>query len=128
MHQFFFYCIGSLVRSSCFFVMIRRPPRSTRTDTLFPYTTLFRSVPACAGSELHPDGRGDLHRRLLHLRHLCLVLDGGRLGTARRRCDPRLAVGGHCGDTREGGESGGTGPYAAALLLDRKSTRLNSMP
>src|SRR3546814_20766934 len=29
---------------SCFFLMIRRPPRSTRTDTLFPYTTLFRSV------------------------------------------------------------------------------------
>src|SRR3546814_14124705 len=31
--------------SSCFvfFLMIRRPPRSTRTDTLFPYTTLFRS-------------------------------------------------------------------------------------
>src|SRR3546814_20047748 len=28
-----------------FFLMIRRPPRSTRTDTLFPYTTLFRSVP-----------------------------------------------------------------------------------
>src|SRR3546814_6606768 len=31
--------------------MIRRPPRSTRTDTLFPYTTLFRSVV--------PLGRGD---------------------------------------------------------------------
>src|SRR3546814_3147687 len=31
--------------SSCFFfLMIRRPPRSTRTDTLFPYTTLFRSL------------------------------------------------------------------------------------
>src|SRR3546814_16068615 len=31
---------------SCVFVlMIRRPPRSTRTDTLFPYTTLFRSSP-----------------------------------------------------------------------------------
>src|SRR3546814_6422584 len=37
-----------------FFLMIRRPPRSTRTDTLFPYTTLFRSkralpitLPAC---------------------------------------------------------------------------------
>src|SRR3546814_15619779 len=28
-----------------FFLMIRRPPRSTRTDTLFPYTTLFRSEP-----------------------------------------------------------------------------------
>src|SRR3546814_8433976 len=27
-----------------FFLMVRRPPRSTRTDTLFPYTTLFRSV------------------------------------------------------------------------------------
>src|SRR3546814_9518611 len=33
--------------------MIRRPPRSTRTDTLFPYTTLFRS-----------SGRGDLRLRL----------------------------------------------------------------
>src|SRR3546814_4319768 len=31
--------------SFCFFLlMIRRPPRSTRTDTLFPYTTLFRSI------------------------------------------------------------------------------------
>src|SRR3546814_10353921 len=29
--------------------MIRRPPRSTRTDTLFPYTTLFRSVPRGSG-------------------------------------------------------------------------------
>src|SRR3546814_14830352 len=29
-----------------FFLMIRRPPRSTRTDTLFPYTTLFRSIDA----------------------------------------------------------------------------------
>src|SRR3546814_11370068 len=29
--------------SRFFFLMIRRPPRSTRTDTLFPYTTLFRS-------------------------------------------------------------------------------------
>src|SRR3546814_19023008 len=28
-----------------FFLMIRRPPRSTRTDTLFPFTTLFRSRP-----------------------------------------------------------------------------------
>src|SRR3546814_20969170 len=37
----------------CFFLMIRRPPRSTRTYTLFPYTTLFRSTPPCSGwSEL----------------------------------------------------------------------------
>src|SRR3546814_12549578 len=33
-----------------FFLMIRRPPRSTRTDTLFPYTTLFRSAAAARGS------------------------------------------------------------------------------
>src|SRR3546814_11358700 len=32
--------------------MIRRPPRSTRTDTLFPYTTLFRS--AAAATSVHP--------------------------------------------------------------------------
>src|SRR3546814_10070799 len=32
-----------IIASMCFFLMIRRPPRSTRTDTLFPYTTLFRS-------------------------------------------------------------------------------------
>src|SRR3546814_12444728 len=30
--------------------MSRRPPRSTRTDTLFPYTTLFRSAPPVAGA------------------------------------------------------------------------------
>src|SRR3546814_4917047 len=34
--------------------MIRRPPRSTRTDTLFPYTTLFRSAPGHAGPGHHP--------------------------------------------------------------------------
>src|SRR3546814_1780737 len=33
-----------------FFLMLRRPPRSTRTDTLFPYTTLFRSF--CQGGSL----------------------------------------------------------------------------
>src|SRR3546814_2228546 len=36
-----------------FFVMIRRPPRSTRTDTLFPYTTLFRSRRRC-GCQANP--------------------------------------------------------------------------
>src|SRR3546814_1835192 len=35
-----------------FFLMIRRPPRSTRTDTLFPYTTLFRTP--CAAGCAHP--------------------------------------------------------------------------
>src|SRR3546814_4239925 len=57
--------------------MIRRPPRSTRTDTLFPYTTLFRSLALGAADpllrrahhlfprpELHPD-QADHHLRLL---------------------------------------------------------------
>src|SRR3546814_4335017 len=39
---------------SFFFLMIRRPPRSTRTDTLFPYTTLFRSPVRVAGDEIQP--------------------------------------------------------------------------
>src|SRR3546814_9201158 len=43
--------------------MIRRPPRSTRTDTLFPYTTLFRSE-AEVGREGHRRADGD-HRHLL---------------------------------------------------------------
>src|SRR3546814_15859180 len=33
-----------------FFLILRRPPRSTRTDTLFPYTTLFRSL-----AEIHEE-------------------------------------------------------------------------
>src|SRR3546814_15642733 len=40
-----------------FFLMIRRPPRSTRTDTLFPYTTLFRS-PGGDGLASRGIGRG----------------------------------------------------------------------
>src|SRR3546814_14179108 len=39
-----------------FFLMIRRPPRSTRTDTLFPYPTLFRS--SCDGPVDDRDGEG----------------------------------------------------------------------
>src|SRR3546814_2963667 len=39
--------------------MIRRPPRSTRTDTLFPYTTLFRSVPPRNRTGRHPVLRRD---------------------------------------------------------------------
>src|SRR3546814_4639260 len=54
--------------------MIRRPPRSTRTDTLFPYTTLFRSLEgegvAAAQHEVHADqeapGERDAHLVLVH--------------------------------------------------------------
>src|SRR3546814_8151801 len=46
-----------------FFLRIRRPPRSTRTDTLFPYTTLFRS--AAAGVDRSPAApRAAAHPRL----------------------------------------------------------------
>src|SRR3546814_5437059 len=47
--------------------MIRRPPRSTRTDTLFPYTTLFRSRPARRTRRGGRRGKGQGGRH-----HLCL--------------------------------------------------------
>src|SRR3546814_9791334 len=46
--------------------MIRRPPRSTRTDTLFPYTTLFRSIPfafTSGGGDVIPPAHA--HRKLI---------------------------------------------------------------
>src|SRR3546814_20119995 len=45
MVYFLFYlrCVLTNIYNYLFFLMIRRPPTATRTDTLFPYTTLFRS-------------------------------------------------------------------------------------
>src|SRR3546814_14574991 len=62
-----------------FFLMIRRPPRSTRTDTLFPYTTLFRSAPQChsAGG----NGVSDLPH----------ISDGSAAGARRKRRHPARA-------------------------------------
>src|SRR3546814_18113605 len=87
---------------SCFFffLIIRRPPRSTRTDTLFPYTTLCRS----GRLDESPDHRAP-HRRY----ERCLVREAGRMaGTGGRdegagpeggpgrtteiRCRPRRAA------------------------------------
>src|SRR3546814_4939470 len=45
--------------------MIRRPPRSTRTDTLFPYTTLFRSPPDMRQMRLAAARRAMQHQRLV---------------------------------------------------------------
>src|SRR3546814_5086469 len=45
------------------FLIIRRPPRSTRTDTLFPYTTLFRSVRSGAGHDASLRHASRLRRR-----------------------------------------------------------------
>src|SRR3546814_1899107 len=47
---------------SVVFLMIRRPPRSTRTDTLFPYTTLFRSTRAISNSVHTKPSRFDFQR------------------------------------------------------------------
>src|SRR3546814_21052528 len=78
-----------------FFLMIRRPPRSTRTDTLFPYTTLFRSwPPSRRGWFPAPCGlpRTDRIR--------------GRPGTGRSRVSARVAL-------VDGGEQG-----AVLVLVD----------
>src|SRR3546814_13924361 len=80
-----------------FFLMIRRPPRSTRTDTLFPYTTLFRS-----GTCRHGGAAGRDHDR----------------DRFRTRTRPATR-------SRRGGSVGRLHPVGPARP-DRKSTRLNS--
>src|SRR3546814_10255820 len=68
-----------------FFLMIRRPPRSTRTDTLFPYTTLFRSesVEICG------------ERKLFSAASVARAIGGKALGKLfardRERCGRRRA-------------------------------------
>src|SRR3546814_12727218 len=82
-----------------FFLMIRRPPRSTRTDTLFPYTTLFRSGERILIMGEDKDGKtGDLGA--------ILIKAGDTFNTI----------------------NGQSNSYFTAHLLapDRKSTRLNS--
>src|SRR3546814_13958441 len=60
--------------------MIRRPPRSTRTDTLFPYTTLFRSGARARGGVRRDPARRD---------------DGRRVGAAAPRMESRNRGRGH---------------------------------
>src|SRR3546814_8418109 len=53
-------------------LMIRRPPRSTRTDTLFPYTTLFRSGVTYASHDVmvaRPTGIGKKGRLAILMHH-----------------------------------------------------------
>src|SRR3546814_16945741 len=63
--RFFYSCMHLvLLFFVCFFfLMIRRPPRSTRTDTLFPYTTLFRSGGRARRAGTAGAGRGGRRRR-----------------------------------------------------------------
>src|SRR3546814_12119811 len=59
-----------------FFLMIRRPPRSTRTDTLFPYTTLFRSLtPRIRDEVLYADLRAILDSHRTNIDRACALLD-----------------------------------------------------
>src|SRR3546814_8200154 len=65
-----------------FFVMIRRPPRSTRTDTLFPYTPLFRSStrdtsgPGVVGADIFLERAQDVVGKIGKNAH-AVYLDGG---------------------------------------------------
>src|SRR3546814_20172771 len=79
--------------------MIRRPPRSTRTDTLFPYTTLFRSLRA--GLERHwsphrgvytaiRDMPGNAADDLVDAAQLLAVLDADLPGGSHSAADPRV--------------------------------------
>src|SRR3546814_2765718 len=68
---------------SLFFLLIRRPPRSTRTDTLFPYTTLCRS----RDSDRRPQDHG--RHRVPRRGRREGGLGGGHLGERRRRARRR---------------------------------------
>src|SRR3546814_15638381 len=97
--------------------MIRRPPRSTRTDTLFPYTTLFRStLPLRLGHVPHERGAGGAARLQRRARQ--------RAAAAPPERDPDRTVAAllRAGVLRC--EIEGTQRRLGAR--DRKSTRLNS--
>src|SRR3546814_18126633 len=87
-----------------FFLSIRRPPRSTRTDTLFPYTTLFRSR---AGSYKRPSPLQPAACQAGLERRLVLGLGEDQL---QARIPPPLAA----------------LPMDRLAVQDRQSTRLNS--
>src|SRR3546814_8290607 len=117
--------------------MIRRPPISTRTDTLFPYTTLFRSrrnIPACAGLIFGPlihavaPHRGIfIEGRPSRLRMALRTVSNGRKEYADGKASVR-----QWSFRRRRGRGGGrvvSGLGTAGLVgdhRDRKSTRLKS--
>src|SRR3546814_13080901 len=116
--------------------MIRRPPRSTRTDTLFPYTTLFRSILRRAPRRAHAEARGAGFLRLPGLRqhvvgaHQLLRLDPGVVALRLRAVG--AVLGAAAGLDRQQGadlDFGGVemrAMHAGGTEQDRKSTRLNS--
>src|SRR3546814_14456073 len=98
-----------------FFLIIRRPPRSTRTDTLFPYTTLFRSVLVLA-----VQGWYSKHR---YWRYIDTTASASTVESATGlQGEVRLFEGPHTQANYLLKEMG----YRVARKQDRKSTRLNS--
>src|SRR3546814_11804699 len=96
--------------------MVRRPPRSTRTDTLFPYTTLFRSVAAAALSHV-PGARGMLQPKGGRGRV------GGVLAVAEGEAETVAAIGRHlqatqrlCVGMQRPAQHGAAGRAAQALF------------
>src|SRR3546814_3324846 len=123
--------------------MIRRPPRSTRTDTLFPYTTLFRSAVARHADPRRAEqqlGDADILRAVdrFLVEHRDRRRDfAQRQRRARRGDDDAVGVGGDRmrrfgggggGGSRNGGETDRTSEnrFEHWTNPDRKSTRLNS--
>src|SRR3546814_3755849 len=111
--------------------MIRRPPRSTRTDTLFPYTTLFRSAELRRCPRLH-----DEEQRVRASRQT-LMQEAAKWGYTRVRLDQSGSAqwlfaswNAEQAVTREkrcsGKDRGRHGHEADQFERDRKSTRLNS--
>src|SRR3546814_15513626 len=101
--------------SGFFFLMIRRSPRSIRTDTLFPYTTLVRSLPPREDEVVGVEDRGEEHRADRPQRLVAIIA----AELARDDDD----------HPREPEQRGGDRARANLLAQkdrDRKSTRLNS--
>src|SRR3546814_16851571 len=98
-----------------FFLMIPRPPRSTRTDTLFPYTTLFRSF--SVGPPGGTRGKRSLRMQDRHGKFAALALLAAS-ALALTACSH--------GATRGGLIGGAGGAVVGSATGDRKSTRLNS--
>src|SRR3546814_13262084 len=96
--------------SYVFFLMSRPPPGSTRTDTLFPYTTLFRS-------EVFLVTDGGLHHHLAA---------SGNFGQVIRRNFPVAIANRMAEPSQEKASVVGCLCTPLDLLADRKSTRLNS--
>src|SRR3546814_2917302 len=104
--------------------MIRRPPRSTRTDTLFPYTTLFRSIVTVnLAGEL--DGLATLARRIAADHRATRDLGPDSLRTALVELLVELPAYRSYADA-QGCGAADADMLAGAAERDRKSTRLNS--